>query len=128
MSTDRSITTDEIKKLYAAHFGEELAEFEAPADLRIFETPEGWLCFGAFGSAAVIYWAAIEPSKRAERRAQPNFEAALEHLKNRGFRRVDLVCRRKNIKPQIVALKAGFQIFALCADKNEIQIVMQKEL
>lgn len=123
----RSISGEEIKKLYERDFGEKFNS-EIPPNTMIVESEFSWAVLSSFDSVAVIYWAATIEEKRGKGVAENDFNKLLELLGEKGFKRVEFVTKRKNIKPQILSLKNGFFIFAAVSGSDGMQIAFQKEL
>jgi hypothetical protein len=122
----RSVTNEEVKKLYEEYFDEPL-DTDIPPNAFIIESPNSWAVCSSFGTTVVIYWASIPKDKRGSGIAQTEFQNGLKILAEKGFKRVELVTKRKNVKPQILCLKNGFLVLAALAGSDGMQLAFAKE-
>jgi hypothetical protein len=123
----RDIETEEIARLYEENF-DETFHVAVPMGMKIYESGDGFVVFTMHGDMGMIHWAAIHKNKRRIGIGYTQFGLYLQHMKALGMRIIDMVCRRKNTTPQLIALKHGFHIFGITCGETEPQIVLRKEL
>lgn len=113
--------------IFASCFGEEVPKISA--NCRFIRTATSWLVYQtAWKPEAVILYAGTIPVARNQGLASSGFREALFVLQEEGYTEFQMSTRRKNLAPQIIALKNGF-LFAgsYVGDDDQIRIIWRKK-
>jgi len=120
---------ENIEEIFERCFGEPLRHGKPGRNARIIENGFGWVVFEPIGNVAFIHFAATFPEVRRQGRGNAGFPIALETLAHEGFESVQMVTKRENVAPQILALKNGFLVFGVfCGRDGKLEITWQRSL